>query len=106
MKDPIRVHPDQIRELQRLLAWRIAPLGSEFNACQNDTAGFPVPGSNGNIVNVNRPVQSTTPIMHRMVFCECIDWESEFLTDQEWCMKNVTERFDTHPYNFDTDGSY
>ena len=102
MKDAIRVHPDQITELQRLLAWRIAPVGSRFNACQPDTAGRSVTGSNGNIVDVNRPLQAENP-MHGTLFCECKDWTSKLLEDQAWCnITDIQERFYEHPYNYNT----
>lgn len=39
MKDPIRVHPRQIAEMERLLKERIAPPDDKHNACENDTAG-------------------------------------------------------------------
>jgi hypothetical protein len=102
MKDPIRVHPDQIRELQRLLAHRIAPFGSQ-SSCDLDTAGKLV---EANIVEVNRPLQSRTDL-HRMVFCECKDWTSKFDEDRDWCdITDINERFYEHPYNFDTSGAF
>eukprot|EP00548_Thalassiothrix_antarctica_P003227 CAMPEP_0194129910 /NCGR_PEP_ID=MMETSP0152-20130528/1095_1 /TAXON_ID=1049557 /ORGANISM="Thalassiothrix antarctica, Strain L6-D1" /LENGTH=886 /DNA_ID=CAMNT_0038824291 /DNA_START=312 /DNA_END=2973 /DNA_ORIENTATION=- len=57
MKDPIRIHPIQLAELERLLAWRIAPKGSKFNECKPDTAGRQRSGSNRNAVDLNRPIQ-------------------------------------------------
>lgn len=106
MKDPIHVHPDQIAELQRLLAWRIAPANAMFDACQKDTAGRAVAGSNGNVVEVNRPLQAENPL-HNAVFCECKDWTSKTSNDQTWCnITNVTERFYDHPYSFDTNGAW
>lgn len=104
MKDPIHVHPMQIRELQRLLAWRIAPKDAKYNACQKDTAGRRVPGSNGDAVQVNRPLQAENPL-HQITFCECKDWDSKSLDDQAWCnITNVSKRFYGHPYSFDTNG--
>lgn len=106
MKDPIQVHPDQIRELQRLLAWRIAPADAKFDACLSDTAGRSVAGSNGNVVQVNRPLQAENPI-HQLVYCECKDWPSKSLDDQAWCnITNITERFYDHPYSYDTNGEW
>jgi len=106
MKDSIQVHPDQIAELQRLLAWRIAPADALVDACLNDTAGRPVEGSNGNMVEVNRPLQAENPI-HQVVYCECKDWSSKSLDDQAWCsITNITERFYDHPYSYDTNGEW
>ena len=69
MKDPIRVHPDQIKELERLLAERIAPKGSEFNQCARDTAGKKRPGTNGKVYDFNRPLQSNDR-RHYQTMCE------------------------------------
>jgi len=38
MKDPIRIHKRQLKELHRLTAERIAPVNSTVNACRPDTA--------------------------------------------------------------------
>jgi hypothetical protein len=103
MKDPIRIHPDQLVELERLLAWRIAPKGSEFNECERDTAGRERPGSNGDAVDLNRPLQSYHNI-HRKVFCECGDWLSKFQEDRDWCDLDQQTRWYEHPYNFDSSG--
>lgn len=104
MKDPIRVHPRQIVELNRLLAHRRAPKG-QLNECKIDTAGI-LQGDNNEKVKLNRDIQYTHK-GHRMVFCECQDWPSVFDGDQQWCKKwmNDTDysRLDK-PYNFPTDG--
>jgi hypothetical protein len=99
MKDPIRIHPVQLAELERLLAWRIAPKGSTNNECQLDTAGRDRPGSNGNAVDLNRPLQEYSNI-HRKVFCECKDWNSKWKEDQDWCKLNRDTRFYERPYNY------
>jgi len=104
MKDPIRINPVQLAELERLLAWRIAPMGSDFNECRRDTAGRERKGSNGNAVDLNRPVQEYHNI-HRKVFCECRDWKSKWEEDQKWCELDESER-EEYPYNFDNDGGY
>jgi hypothetical protein len=103
MKDPIRIHPDQLAELERLLAWRIAPKGSEFNECQRDSAGPDRAGSSGNAVDLNRPLQSYSNI-HRKVFCECGDWDSKFQGDKDWCELDQQTRWYEKPYNFDSSG--
>jgi len=105
MKDPIKVHKRQIRELNRLLAWRRSPSGA--NRCQPDTAG--VLSRNGKRVALNREIQYYHT-QHRKVFCECKDWPSKFEGDQEWC-KNWKEdtagdRFYKTPYSFDTQGEW
>ena len=99
MKDPIRVHPDQIKELERLLAWRVAPSGSKFKECEPDTAGIMRPGQDGNAVDLNRPLQSLHKL-HRMVFCECQDWRSKFIEDNQWCRKGTNTRLYETPYGF------
>eukprot|EP00934_Nitzschia_sp_Nitz4_P000422 Nitzschia sp. Nitz4//scaffold21_size171442//123870//126940//NITZ4_002181-RA/size171442-augustus-gene-0.206-mRNA-1//-1//CDS//3329542471//422//frame0 len=99
MKDPILIHPDQLAELERLLAWRIAPKGSEENECQPDSAGRERPGSHGNAVDLNRPLQGYSNI-HRKVFCECQDWTSKFDEDKAWCQLDKDERWFKKPYNF------
>jgi len=103
MKDPIRIHPDQLAELERLLAWRIAPKGSTIDECKRDTAGKERPG--GNAVDLNRPVQSYSNI-HRKVFCECGDWDSKFKEDRAWCELDQQTRFNERPYNFNSGGGY
>ena len=103
MKDPIRIHPDQLTELERLLAWRISPKGSEFNECERDTAGRERPGSSGNAVDLNRPLQSRHNV-HYKVFCECGDWDSKWQEDRDWCELDAVTRLTDHPYNFETVG--
>jgi len=105
MKDPIRIHPIQLAELERLLAWRISPKGSGIKECQNDTAGRPRPGSNGTAVDLNRPLQQYTNI-HRKVFCECGDWISKFQDDKDWCLFEKNKRWFEHPYNYESGGKY
>lgn len=99
MKDPIVIHPIQLKELERLLAWRIAPKGSEFNECQRDTAGVDRPVRNGDAVDLNRPLQRYSNI-HRKVFCECNDWDSKFQEDIDWCELDKETRWYDQPYNF------
>jgi hypothetical protein len=105
MKDPILINPLQLKELERLLAWRIAPKDSEFNSCKLDTAGRERPGSNGDAVDLNRPLQSYNNI-HRKVFCECKDWDSKWQEDRDWCELDKNVRFFEHPYNFDWNGPF
>jgi hypothetical protein len=105
MKDAIRINPRQLAELERLLAWRIAPKGSAFKQCQNDTAGRPRAGSNGNAVDLNRPLQKYSNV-HRKVFCECRDWRSKFQEDRDWCTLDQNKRWYTMPYNYESGGNY
>lgn len=93
MKDPIRIHPIQLEELERLLAQRIDP-----ESCQNDTAGRER-SSDSTKVDLNRPLQKYSNI-HRKVFCECQDWISKWQEDQDWCELNQEERFNEKLYNF------
>jgi hypothetical protein len=102
MKDPMRVHPRQIEELNRLTAWRLNP-----DTCQTETAG--VLSEDGNSVDVARDIQYRHN-GHRDVFCECKDWPSKFDNDKDWC-RNWEEdlgfnRFYYDPYSFETGGAW
>ena len=100
LKDPIRVPPHQIKELERLIAWR------RNDKCEKDTAGHPRPG-NPDAVDVNRPVQSYHKL-HRKVFCECKDWPSKFQGDRDWCRnwrnRDAEVRMYGRPYNWNQAG--
>ena len=101
-KDPIRVHPRQIAELQRLLAWRL-----NEDSCNVDTAG--VLSEDGNRITANREIQYYHNT-HRKVFCECKDWPSKFEGDREWCANwredTNYDRFYVRPYSFDSNGKW
>ena len=113
MKDPIRIAPVQLAELERLLAWRIAPKSSssssntdERAACQRDTAGRARSGTEDDAaMDFDRPLQGYSN-SHEKVFCDCKDWDSKFQEDIEWCQLDPTERYSTHPYNFASGGTY
>lgn len=98
-KDPIRVAPHQMRELERLIAWR------RGDDCQIDTAGTST--GDANYVEVNRPLQSYHTL-HRKVFCECQDWPSKFTADRLWCSnyqnEEPEERLYNTPYNWPSNG--
>jgi len=101
MKDPIRVSQRQIDEMHRLLRERIAPLGDPTASCQSDTAAKV---DNQGRVNVARPLQQTHNA-HFKTFCECQDWESKWVEDQQWCaIDDQLERYYNRPYNFETKG--
>ena len=98
MKDPLRISKRQLNEMHRLLRERIAPIDAPVNACKSDTAAKV--NSDTGEVNVARPLQSKNEI-HYVTFCECDDWPSKWLEDQEWC--SITEkktRFYDRPYTF------
>jgi hypothetical protein len=101
MKDPIRVAPHQIKELERIIAWRIN------DQCQADTAGKKRDDGNLDAVDVNRPLQSYNEL-HRMVFCECQDWPSKFPQERSWCrnwkIRDPAIRFEQQPYNWQQAG--
>jgi hypothetical protein len=100
MKDPIRISKRQLHEMHRLLRERIAPIDDPIMACQPDTAAK-VNNETGE-VDVARPLQSKTDI-HYVTFCECEDWKSKWIEDQNWC--SITDekvRFYERPYNFVT----
>jgi carbonic anhydrase len=100
MKDPILVGKRQIAEMNRLLRERIAPPDDPIAACKRDTAAIVRKGK----VSTARPLQDTHKV-HFKVFCECQDWKSKFVEDQQWCkIKNQLERYYGHPYNFESDG--
>lgn len=98
-KDPIRVAPHQMRELERLIAWRTG------DDCQRDTAGKGT--DNPDAVDVARPIQSYHRL-HRKVFCECKDWPSKFPEDRQWCRNwqdtPPEQRLFENPYNWPSDG--
>jgi hypothetical protein len=102
MKDPIRVHPRQIQEMERLIRERIAsPSEGDDFRCQPDTAAEVLPDGR---ISVARPVQEFTNA-HAMTFCECKDWKSKWPEDREWCgIQDINERFYETPYNFRTQG--
>jgi len=104
MKDPIRIHTRQLRELRRLTAERIAPPGSPVDACLPDTAARVTRDATdpSEILDVNnaRPLQSWTK-PHFKTFCECKDWPSKWPEDRKWCeIDSINERFFEKPYNF------
>eukprot|EP00934_Nitzschia_sp_Nitz4_P000841 Nitzschia sp. Nitz4//scaffold115_size69933//22785//24554//NITZ4_005998-RA/size69933-processed-gene-0.55-mRNA-1//1//CDS//3329533487//841//frame0 len=100
MKDPIRIHPRQLKEMKRLLANRIQPIDGDVMACQPDTAAK----VDGDDVDTARPLQYWYS-SHQEVFCECKDWASKWPEDRKWCrIDDIYERFYETPYNFDTDG--
>jgi hypothetical protein len=82
-KNPIKVAPRQIRDLHDLLANRLDP-----DTCEYYTAGkHRKPG--GQKVDVNRPIQLTTR-KHKLVYCECIDWDSKNPDDIAHCESLAT----------------
>jgi hypothetical protein len=102
MKDPIHIHPRQLKELQRLLKDRVAPIDDPISACQPDTVAKV--NTNDGTVEAAWPVQYSNPV-HFKVFCNCKDWPSKWPEDRAWCgIDGVNERFYDHPYNFDTNG--
>jgi carbonic anhydrase len=102
VKDPIRVNPRQIEEMERLLRERIAPKDdSNGKACKNDTAGKVEKDGH---ISVARPLMQFNDV-HYMTFCECQDWPSKWPEDREWCSLNQGDqhtRLYEHPYNFES----
>ncbi|KAL3902513.1 MAG: hypothetical protein SGILL_010794, partial [Bacillariaceae sp.] len=105
LKDPIRIHPRQLEELNRLIRERIAPPDDAVNPCQPDTAADV---SDDGSVNTARPLMYHNTAAHAKTFCECKDWESKWPEDRNWCVKyqDINERYYDHPYNFDTNGQW
>jgi hypothetical protein len=105
LKDPIRIHPRQLDELNRLIRERIAPPDDAVNPCQPDTAADV---SEDGSVNTARPLMYHNTAAHAKTFCECKDWESKWPEDRLWCVKyqDINERYYAHPYNFDTGGQW
>ena len=104
MKDPIRIAPRQIVELERLLKERIAPSDAVHNACLPDTAGT-TDTDGDNTISVARPLQATH-VEHDAVFCWCPIWPSKWPEDRAWCKLNKQQGdayvLYEHPYNFDS----
>ena len=101
MKDPIRIHPRQLQELQRLIADRISPKGSPVNECEADTAAK-VQRDGNKVIDVNtaRPLMEWERV-HFKTFCECKEWPSKWPEDRKWCrIDDVNERFYDKKYNF------
>mmetsp|Transcript_53447 Transcript_53447/g.130116 ORF Transcript_53447/g.130116 Transcript_53447/m.130116 type:complete len:611 (+) Transcript_53447:376-2208(+) len=114
MKDPIRIHPRQLRELKRLLADRIAPLDDPVEPCVPSTAAKVTRDDTvlnqdglGRVVDVetNRPLQSISDT-HFLTFCTCKDWPSKWPEDRDWCRLDNSTRNNDHPYNFDSDNAW
>jgi hypothetical protein len=100
LKDPIRIHPRQLRELKRLIAQRIAPPDDLVAPCQFDTAAK-VDSDGG--VSVARPLQYYFDGAHVKTFCECKDWISKWPEDRNWCkIQDTAERLFDKPYNWDS----
>ena len=108
MKDPIRVAPRQIQELERLLSERIAPSDAVHNACKPDTAGAADPTGTASI-SVARPLQAVDSV-HNTVFCWCPIWPSKWPEDRAWCALNDQLGAEyvllEHPYNWDSGGKF
>lgn len=85
MKEPIKVAPSQIDQLENLIKDRLDPV-----TCERDTAGRKRQDGSDK-VDVNRPIQLTTH-KHKLVFCECVDWESKKPGDLEWCKLPMEQR--------------
>lgn len=101
LKDPIRIHPRQLEELERLIRERIAPPDDPVNPCQPDTAAKV---SEDGRVNTARPLMYRNTAANAKTFCECKDWESKWPEDRQWCLSDINERFYAKPYNFESDG--
>mmetsp|Transcript_16507 Transcript_16507/g.23283 ORF Transcript_16507/g.23283 Transcript_16507/m.23283 type:complete len:532 (+) Transcript_16507:109-1704(+) len=106
MKDPLIISIRQLKEIERLIAMRVAPRGSSYKECRYDTAGkVERPEDELKKVNVARPIQEPRGRhQHKLVFCECDDWPSKWQEDREWCQLPRDERFYEQPYNFKSNG--
>lgn len=105
LKDPIRIHTRQAKELQRLLKERIAPIDSARNACEPDTAARV---EDDGSAWVARPLQELND-GHDYYFCECEDWGSKIPGDILWCQSGNREReyrWFENPYNYDDNGEF
>lgn len=99
MKDPAQIHPVQLKELQRLIAERVAPHDDPIAPCQPDTAAKVT--SQGE-VSTARPLQQFHKSGHVMTFCECKDWESKWQEDRDWCkIDNIETRFFEKRFNWE-----
>ena len=78
MRDPIRVHPRQIQEMERVIRERIAsPLEGGNFCCKPDTVAGVLPDGR---ISVAQPIQEFTNA-HAMTLCECKDWKSKWPED-------------------------
>lgn len=105
MKDPTRISRRQLKELQRLIAERIAPMDDPVNSCEPDTAAKVSRNDDGAIIDVDvaRPLMEWNTV-HFKTFCECKDWPSKWPEDRAWCLEeDIEKRFYEKPYNFESD---
>lgn len=79
------VAPSQLRALHYLLKNRLDP-----DTCEYDTA-VKVESAEGNKVKANRPIQATSD-RHRLVYCECSDWNPKGAKDKAYCELSAKER--------------
>lgn len=86
MKDTVRVAASQLRTLHELLKNRVDP-----ETCEYSTAAKVKSNPTAKKVEVNRPLQMTT-VRHKLVYCECLDWDSKSDKDIDHCMLSDEER--------------
>lgn len=99
MKDPALIHPNQLQEMKRLIAERVAPYDDPIAACKPDTAAKV--SSQGDVYAA-RPLQEFSENGHVMTFCECKDWVSKWPEDREWCkIGDIEERFFARKFNWE-----
>ncbi|KAL3911852.1 MAG: hypothetical protein SGILL_007121 [Bacillariaceae sp.] len=99
MKDPARINPVQLAELQRLIAERVAPFDDPVAPCARDTAAKISPHGD---VSTARPTQQFSELGHKLTFCQCSDWESKWEEDRKWCaIDSVDERFFQKRFNWE-----
>ena len=114
MKDPIKIHPRQVKEMHRLLRERIAPLGSYNNStseCQPDTAARVEEDGTAWVARPLQKLDDSGPGSngHDNFFCECDDWRSKVSEEREWCRQHSNDdevRWVTNPYNDDAFAGY
>jgi hypothetical protein len=85
LSNPIKVSPSQLRALHYLLKQRIDP-----DTCEYDTAAYRQ-SADADEVKVNRPIQARSE-NHRLVYCECSDWEPKGDMDRALCELPRRER--------------
>ena len=86
MKDPVLVAASQLRTLHELLKNRVDP-----DTCEYSTAAKVKNNDTAKKVEVNRPLQTTT-VRHKLVYCECQDWESKSDKDIDHCKLSENDR--------------
>jgi hypothetical protein len=81
---PVKIALSQYKRLNALFANRLSP-----STCQYESAGRVRGGTIKR--DVHRSLQTVTS-NHKLVYCECINWNSEKAADVAYCNQSMTDR--------------